>query len=101
PAGKFVGKFYSHVAPGIDGEFDGPSIIPLIAPRPLMAINGDKDPRTPGPGLKLATDAIEAAYRKAGAEEHFLLRLQANTAHQVRPESQTAAEEWFVRWLKP
>ncbi len=99
--GEFVHKFYSRVAPGIDREFDGPSMVPLIAPRPLLAINGELDPRTPLPGLNLCVDATRAAYKAAGAEDKFVLHIQPNTAHKVLPESQVLAREWFVKWLKP
>lgn len=101
PGAEFVHAFYARVAPGLDREFDGPAMLPLIAPRPLLAINGEIDPRTPLPGLQLCTDAARTAYRAAGAEEKFVLHVQPNTAHKVNPESITLAKEWFVRWLKP
>jgi fermentation-respiration switch protein FrsA (DUF1100 family) len=101
PDGAFVHTFYSKVAPGIDREFDGPAMVPLIAPRPLLAINGELDPRTPKGGLDLCAAAARAAYKAAGAEEKFVLHVQPNTAHQVKPESKVMAREWFVRWLKP
>ncbi len=101
PDGAFVHAFYARVAPGLDREFDGPAMLPLIAPRPLLSINGEIDPRTPGPGLKECADAARAAYRVAGSEEKFILHVQPNTGHKVLPESMTLAKEWFVRWLKP
>lgn len=101
PGADFVRRFYARVAPGIDGEFDGPTMLPLIAPRPLLSINGESDPRTPMPGLNECAEAARAAYRAAGAEEKFVLRIQPNAGHKVLPESLTAAKEWFVRWLKP
>lgn len=101
PGAEFVHTFYSRVAPGLDREFDGPAIVPLIAPRPLLSINGDIDPRTPMPGLQLCADAARTAYKAAGVEEKFVLRIQPNTGHKVNPDSFVAAREWFVRWLKP
>lgn len=101
PDGSFVHAFYARVAPGLDREFDGPAMVPLIAPRPLLSINGEIDPRTPMAGLQLCADAARAAYRTAGAEEKFVLRIQPNTGHKVNPDSLVAAREWFVRWLKP
>ena len=100
PDGEFVHAFYARVAPGLDREFDGPAMVPLIAPRPLLSINGELDPRTPRPGLRLCEEPTRAAYRAAGAEEKFVLHLQPNTAHKVLPESLVLAREWFVRWLK-
>lgn len=101
PDGAFVHAFYARVAPGLDREFDGPAMVPLIAPRPLLSINGEIDPRTPGPGLQLCAEAAKAAYHQAGADEKFVLRIQPNTGHKVLPESLVVAREWFVRWLKP
>ncbi len=101
PDGAFVHTFYARVAPGLDREFDGPAMLPLIAPRPLLAINGEIDPRTPLPGLQLCADAARAAYRAAGAEEKFILHVQPATGHKVNPESLVVAREWFKRWLKP
>jgi dienelactone hydrolase len=101
PDSEFVRQFYARVAPGIDGEFDGPSMLPLIAPRPLLTINGDSDERTPLPGLQLCTDAARAAYHQAGADDRFVVRIEAKTAHKVTADSQAAAIEWFAKWLQP
>lgn len=101
PDADFLRTFYRRIAPGIDGRFDGPAMLPLIAPRPLLSINGDSDARTPLPGLRLCAEAAEAAYARAGAPEKFTLRLQPDTGHKVLPESLVAARQWFVRWLKP
>ncbi len=101
PGGDFVHVFYWKVAPGLDREFDGPAMVPLIAPRPLLAINGELDPRTPKGGLDLCVAAARAAYQAAGAPEKFELLIEPKTAHKVLPESLVAAREWFVRWLKP
>ena len=101
PDAVFVRTFYERVAPGIDSRFDGPAMLPLVAPRPLLAINGEIDPRTPMPGLKQCADAARAAYRAASADDKFVLHVQPNTAHKVLPESLVLAREWFVRWLRP
>jgi dienelactone hydrolase len=98
---QFIRKFYDRVVPGIYGQFDGPAMLPLIAPRPLLVINGDSDARTPIPGLEECADAARQAYGKANAGEKFVLRVQEKTGHKVTPESLDAAIEWFVKWLKP
>ena len=101
PDATFLRAFYDRVAPGIYGQFDGPAMLPLIAPRPLLAINGDIDPRTPLPGLNECADAARAAYKSAGAEDKFVLHVQSKTGHKVLPESVVMARKWFVRWLRP
>ena len=101
PDARFVHTFYDHVAPGLDGEFDGPAMLPLIAPRPLLSINGGTDARTPLPGLNECAEAARRAYHAAGADEKFVLLVQPNTGHKVTDESMKTAHEWLIRWLKP
>jgi dienelactone hydrolase len=96
----FVKRFYDRVVPGIYDSFDGPAMLPLIAPRPLLVINGDSDDKTPLPGVKLAAEAARAAYQKAGVPDHFVLNIQENTGHRVNPESTKQAVEWVEKWLK-
>src|SRR5262245_19186782 len=97
----FVRRFYDRVVPGVYKEFDGPEMLPLIAPRPLLVINGDSDARTPMPGVMESADRARKAYAGAGAEEKFQLLIQEKTGHAVTPTSRQAAIEWFVRWLEP
>jgi dienelactone hydrolase len=92
----FVKTFYDHVVPGIYEQFDGPQMLPLVAPRPLLVINGDRDDKTPLPGVKLAADAARAAYEKAGAADKFKLIIQEKTGHAVTAQSTKEAVEWLV-----
>lgn len=101
PDSAFVRKFYNRVAPGIDSEFDGPQMLRLVAPRPLLVINSDTDIHTPLPGVNECVAAAKKAYAAAGAEDHFAVIIQKSAGHRVKPESERAAIEWFVKWLKP
>ena len=97
----FVRQFYDRVAPGIYGEFDAPAMLPLAAPRPMLVINGDSDPRTPMAGVRQSAAAAERAYKAAGASDRFALLVMPDTGHENTPEIETAMVVWFVRWLKP
>jgi dienelactone hydrolase len=101
PDSAFVQKFYDRVVPGIAGEFDGPEMLALIAPRPLLVINSDSDNHTPLPGVQECVAAAQKVYAADNATNHFAVIIQKNTGHQVKPESERAAIEWFVKWLKP
>jgi len=98
---QFMKKFYDRVAPGLYGRFDGPAMLPLIAPRPLLVINGDSDPRTPVAGVRECMAAAERAYASQGVPERLVLHLQQDAGHQVTPTGERAALEWFERWLRP
>jgi dienelactone hydrolase len=100
PDAEFVRKFYARVVPGIDSEFDGPVMVKLIAPRPLLIINGEKDGLTPLEGLKLCADSARSAYGAAGAAEKFEQIIEPNAGHTVTTESRVAAVGWFAKWLR-
>jgi dienelactone hydrolase len=97
----FVRAFYDRVVPGIYGRFDGPEMIRLIAPRPLLLINGDSDEHTPLASVRECAAAAREAYGAAGAVEKFVLRIEPHTGHHVNPPDLMAAENWLVKWLKP
>jgi len=97
----FMRKFYERVAPGVHDRFDGPAMLPLVAPRPLLVINGDSDPRTPIAGVRACLAAARPVYDRLGAAERLVLHLQPDTGHEVTPAAERAAADWFVRWLKP
>ncbi len=100
-ATDFVRKFYDRVVPGIYDQFDGPQMLPLIAPRPLLVINGDSDPRTPLPGLMECVENARVAYRRAKADDKIKLKIQPNTGHAVTPAARQEAIAWLQQWLKP
>jgi dienelactone hydrolase len=95
----FVREFYARVVPGIDGKFDGPAMLTLIAPRPLLVINSDSDANTPIAGVRLAVRTAQPAYEKANAGERLKLIVQEDTPHRVNPESIDAGIAWFKEYL--
>ncbi|MEZ0483465.1 alpha/beta hydrolase family protein [Fibrella aquatica] len=97
----FVRAFYDRVAPGIYTQFDGPAMVPLIAPRPLLVINGDSDARTPLSGLDECMTLAKQAYQRTAADEKVKLYIQKDTGHAVTPIALQTAIDWLVTWLKP
>jgi dienelactone hydrolase len=97
----FVREFYARLVPGIDGQFDAPAMLGLIAPRPLMVVNSDSDANTPIAGVRVAVRSAEAAYAAANAKDKLEFIVQADTPHRVNPENIDAGIAWFVKWLNP
>lgn len=97
----FVRRFYDRVVPGIYGDYDGGAMLALIAPRPVLVINGDSDALTPLAGVQEAVDIARRAYVRMGAEEKLGLYLQPNSGHVVTPVAELVMADWFVRWLVP
>jgi dienelactone hydrolase len=98
---EFAREFYKRVMPGIDGPYDGPAMLPLIAPRPLLVVNADSDANTPIAGVRLSVESAKPAYAAADASEKLQFIIEENTPHRVNPEAIDAGIAWFVRWLKP
>jgi dienelactone hydrolase len=96
----FVREFYARVVPGIDGQFDGPSMLPLIAPRPLLVVNSDSDANTPIAGVRLAIQAAFPVYNELKASSKLQMMVQENTPHRVNPESIDEGMRWFEVWLR-
>ncbi|MGV3723818.1 MAG: alpha/beta hydrolase family protein [Actinomycetota bacterium] len=94
-------KAWSKVLPGIADRFDCPRMLEAIAPRPLLILNGEDDDRCPLEGVRQCYAAANAAYKKAGAADRLKLIVAPDTGHRVTDAQQTAALDWFVRWLRP
>jgi dienelactone hydrolase len=101
PDAAFVRRFYDRVVPGIYGDYDAGSMLALIAPRPLLAINGDSDVRTPLAGVHEAIAAARATYIKMGADDKLALYIQPNAGHVFTPVAELVMGDWFVKWMKP
>lgn len=95
---SFVRQFYARVVPGITAEFDGPEMVAAIAPRPLLSVNGEFDPRTPKGGLDLCEASARAAY--ADVPDRFELYIEPNTGHAVTAEATARTVDWLVQWLE-
>ena len=97
----FVRRFYDRVVPGIYGVYDAGSMLALIAPRPVLVINGDSDPRTPLAGVQEAVASARQTYIRMKAEEKLGLYLQPDAGHVVTPVAELVMADWFVKWLAP
>ena len=96
-------ELWSKVIPGILGDFDCPNLLPLFATdrvRALFIANGELDPNCPIDGAKIAMAAAEAAFKKAGASDRLVVRINAGVAHKVTADDHKEAVAFCVKWLK-
>jgi dienelactone hydrolase len=84
-----------HIA-GLYRYLDLPDLAALIAPRPLLVINGSKDTLFASDGVCAAFEKIAACYRKAGAAERQRCRMY-DTPHEFNPEMQDEAWAWIAK----
>src|SRR5213078_3023277 len=101
PRGRVSRTLWNKVIPGILDDFDCPRMLEAIAPRPLLILNGEKDPNNPLEGAKLAFAAAEDAYKQAKAADHLEIDVAPGVAHAVTPAQREKAYAWLEQWLKP
>jgi dienelactone hydrolase len=94
-------EVWTKLLPGVLDEFDVPSIIRLVAPRPLLLLSTENDQNCPLPGAKIAFAEAEAAYRKAGASDKLTIDVAPNARHLVVPAHRQLAHEWLDKQFKP
>ena len=94
-----VKMLWNKILPGILDEFDCPSMIRLIAPRPLLLLSNAEDQNCPLPGAEIAFKAAKDAYKLKNASEKLKIDVTPDEPHRFLPQHQKLASEWFVRWL--
>lgn len=99
PNAKNVKAMWDRIVPGITDEFDCPSLLRLIAPRPLLILSNDKDPNNPYNGAQIAFTAATDAYQQKKAIGNLAIVVQPNLAHVFNAQDNWLSIEWFSRWL--
>lgn len=80
-------------------RWDYPQVAALVAPRPLLLANTDKDNIFPLEGIERIHQKVRKLYRKYGADKSFGLQISEGP-HLDLQELQVAAFHWFNRFLK-
>jgi dienelactone hydrolase len=89
---------FSFYINGLYRYFDLPDLAALIAPRPVLVINGSQDRLFALEGVKAAFDKIARCYAKAGAPERQRCSLY-DAPHEFNLAMQAEAWEWIRRWM--
>lgn len=71
--------------PGIRKYFDMGDLAGLIAPRPFVMVNGEKDPIFPIHGVKKTWEIVNSVYQHLGKEEQYQL-VMGKAGHQFYPD---------------
>jgi len=97
---KVCRALWTKLIPGILDQFDCPSMIRLFAPRPLLILNGEKDPHCPLPGAELAFVTAREQYQILNATHNLQISVAKGVGHRVTPEQESLAIEWLTQNLK-
>jgi len=96
---EVVEKVWEKIAPGLDSQFDAPYSLPLIAPRPLLLLNGAEDSRCPISGLEEPSSRAAKAYEESGSAEKFMFIAEPGIGHQMTVNMVKKTSDWFDRFL--
>ena len=88
-----------HFVPTLHRFLDLPDVVSMMAPKPLLVQQCQRDDLFTAQGMKESVDRIASIYRKAGADEQFSGRFY-NTTHRFSREMQDDAFAFFDRHLK-
>jgi cephalosporin-C deacetylase-like acetyl esterase len=80
-------------------EWDYPLVAALVAPRPLLITNSDKDTIFPLDGVVRLHEKVRSIYSLFGAADKLGLQISEGP-HKDTQELQIAAFHWFNRFLK-
>jgi hypothetical protein len=99
--GKVLRAAWDRLVPGMLGKFDAPSLLPQIAPRPLLIISHENDELFPLAGAKKTHEAAKLRYRDLKAEEKLDFRVMPGLKHAgFNLMALTGMMDWMDRWLK-
>jgi len=93
-----VKAVWDKLIPGITGEFDCPSMLRLMAPRPMLVLSTEKDNNCPLPGAKIAFASAQVAYG-SNAGNQLKMDIELNKPHGSTPKHLQMTLDWFAKWL--
>ena len=94
---KAHGIYY--YVPNVLNHFDTEAIVALIAPRPVLFLDGDQDPTSPVDGIHAIENAVRPVYRLYRQEAVFQSVVYAGQGHIYTPEMWARTLAWFDQKL--
>lgn len=95
---KAHGIYY--FVPNLLNYFDTEAIVALIAPRPVLFLDGDRDGTSPVSGIHAIEQAVRPVYRLYGQEARFESVVYAGQGHLYTPAMWQRTLEWLDQSLK-
>jgi len=92
-------SFYYFV-PGMLNHFDTEAIVALIAPRPVLFLDGDSDKTSPVDGIHAIEAAVRPVYGLYGQEKNFESVVYAGQGHLYTPQMWQKTLDWLDAQLK-
>ena len=88
-----------YFVPGILKHFDSEGVMALVAPRPFLALTGDRDAGSPPEGMKKLEQILNQFYKLYGKPEAFKSIVYPETGHVYTDDTKAKMLDWFERHL--
>ena len=99
---KVLTAAWKRLLPGYVERFDTGKVLSLIAPRPLLILNHEKDELFPLEGAEEVVAAARKRYEALGAADRLDFQVAPGLEHASYNFMEIQAMvAWFVRWLEP
>jgi len=95
---KAHGIYY--FVPGLLNHFDTEAVVALLAPRPVLMMNGDQDAGSPVDGIRAIEPVVRKAYALYGKTDEFQSMVYPGQGHVYTPEMWAKTLEWMDARLK-
>ncbi len=93
------GRYY--FLPGMLKHFDTEAVLSLVAPRPMLQLNGDGDGTCPLDGIEILERKVGAVYQMYEQPGHFQSVVYRNTGHVYLPDMKRRMVSWFTKHMPP
>ena len=88
-----------YFVPGILRHFDSEGVMGLIAPRPFLALTGDRDAGSPPEGMKKLEQILSRLYALYGKPDAFQSIIYPETGHVYNDDMKAKMVAWFDKHL--
>ncbi|MEK7406735.1 MAG: alpha/beta hydrolase family protein [Acidobacteriota bacterium] len=88
-----------YFVPGILKHFDSEGVMALLAPRPFLALTGDRDAGSPPEGMKKLEEILNRFYRLYGKPDQFRSIVYPETGHVYTDDMKQKMVDWFDKYL--
>ena len=88
-----------YFVPGLLKHFDTEGVMALVAPRPFLALTGDRDAGSPPEGMKTLEKILSGFYELYGKPDSFRSIVYPETGHVYTDDMKAKMADWFDRHL--
>jgi dienelactone hydrolase len=88
-----------YFVPNMLNHFDTESVVALIAPRPVLFQNGDRDRGSPVDGIRAIESAVRPVFQLYGKESSFQSLVYDGVAHEYTPDMWGRTVAWMGKHL--